>query len=113
MQTILLKRFCSFWKRLLPTSFHGAQQRFIETFGFFFQAVTQQAKDRHSKDIPDLESYISLRRDTSGCKPCWALIEYANNLDIPDEVMDHPLIRGLGEAANDFVSWSNVGRPFL
>jgi len=32
----------------------------------------------------------------------------ANNLDIPDEVMDHPLIRSLGEATNDLVTWSNV-----
>lgn len=44
----------------------------------------------------------------SGCKPCWALIEYAYNLNIPDEVMDHPTIRNLGEAANDLVTWSNV-----
>ena len=93
---------------MLHTGAPGAQQRFIETFDFFFQAVTQQAQDRHSNDIPDLESYIALRRETSGCKPCWALIEYANNLDIPDEVMEHPLIRGLGDAANDYVSWSNV-----
>jgi hypothetical protein len=37
-----------------------------------------------------------------------ALIEYANNLDIPDEVMDHPIIRNLGDAMVDIVSWSNV-----
>ena len=24
----------------------------------------------------------------SGCKPCWALIEYAYDLHIPDEVME-------------------------
>jgi hypothetical protein len=92
----------------LSTSARGPQQRFIETFDFFFQAVTQQALDREDGVIPDLESYIALRRDTSGCKPCWALIEYANNLDIPDEVMEHPVIRSLGEAANDLVTWSNV-----
>lgn len=32
----------------------------------------------------------------------------AENLDIPDEVMEHPLICSLGEAANDLVTWSNV-----
>lgn len=102
----------SFWKRLITTAAPGPQQRFIETFNFFFEAVSQQAVDRASGDIPDLEAYIALRRDTSGCKPCWALIEYANNLDIPDEVMDHPVIRGLGEAANDLVTWSNVCPSF-
>ncbi|KAG2008219.1 terpene synthase [Coprinopsis cinerea AmutBmut pab1-1] len=96
-----------YWRRMILTASPGSQQRFIETFDFFFQSVTQQAIDRLTGEIPDLESYIALRRDTSGCKPCWALIEYANNLDLPDEVMDHPVVRSLGEAANDLVTWSN------
>ncbi|KAF8905261.1 isoprenoid synthase domain-containing protein [Gymnopilus junonius] len=96
-----------FYKRTILTATPGTQQRFIETFDFFFQSVTQQALDRATGVIPDLESYIALRRDTSGCKPCWALIEFAYNLNIPDEVMDHPTIHNLGEAANDLVTWSN------
>ncbi|KAJ7512778.1 isoprenoid synthase domain-containing protein [Mycena galericulata] len=96
-----------YYKRMVLTASPGTQQRFIETFDFFFQSVTQQALDRAAGVIPDLESYIALRRDTSGCKPSFVLIEYANNLDIPDEVMEHPLIASLGEAANDLVTWSN------
>ncbi|KAJ7666107.1 isoprenoid synthase domain-containing protein [Mycena polygramma] len=96
-----------FYKRMVLTAAPGTQQRFIETFDFFFQSVTQQAQDRTAGAIPDLESYIALRRDTSGCKPSFVLIEYANNLDIPDEVMEHPLVASLGEAANDLVTWSN------
>ena len=49
----------------------------------------------------------------SGCKPCWALIEYAYNLDLPDEVMEHPTILALGEAANDLVTWSNVSTVYF
>ena len=67
---------------MIATASPGAQKRFIETFELFFRAVTQQAKDRASGNIPDLESYIAMRRDTSGCKPCWALIEYANNVSV-------------------------------
>ncbi|KAK1229843.1 Sesquiterpene synthase Agr1 [Marasmius sp. AFHP31] len=96
-----------YWQRLIRTASPGTQQRFIETFDFFFASVTEQAQDRSSGTIPDLESYIALRRDTSGCKTSFVLIEYAYNLNIPDEVMDHPLIRSLGEAANDLVTWSN------
>ena len=73
----------SYWRRLIQTASPGAQQRFIETFDMFFQAITEQARDRANGVIPDLESYIAIRRDTSGCKPCWALIEYANNVSIP------------------------------
>lgn len=80
---------------------------------FFFQAIHQQAVDRTNGTIPDLESYIALRRDTSGCKTSWVLIEYAYNLCIPDDVMDHPVLRALGEAANDLVTWSNVSARLL
>jgi len=74
----------------------------------FFQAVTQQSLDRARGDILDIESYISLRRDTSGCKPVFVLMEYAAGIDLPDEVADHPVIRDLNEATNDLVTWSNV-----
>ena len=86
----------------------GFQKRFIHTMDLFFQAVTTQARDRAAGAIPNLEDYLAVRRDTSGCKPSWALIEYANGLDLPDEVMEHPIIQSLDDAANDFVSWSNV-----
>jgi hypothetical protein len=74
----------------------------------FFKAVTVQARDRAAGFVPDLEDYIVVRRDTSGCKPCWALIEYASGLDLPDEVMEHPIIQSMDEATNDLVTWSNV-----
>lgn len=109
------------------TASPGAQRRFIETMALFFDSVEQQARDRDSGAIPDLESYIALRRDTSGCKPCWALLECnpsrflcpsapfdrdtsldAYNLHLPDEVMEHQLIASIEEAANDLVTWSNV-----
>lgn len=86
--------FLSFWGRGLPDCGPGANARFLETFAMFFESVNLQAKARDEKVVPDLESYIDIRRDTSGdlipnavrliqllilthagCKPCWALIE--------------------------------------
>ncbi|KAF5343425.1 hypothetical protein D9758_011853 [Tetrapyrgos nigripes] len=96
-----------FWRRMISTASPGCQQRFISYFDYYFQSVAEQARDRSEGVIPDLESYIALRRDTSGCKSTFALIEFANNLDIPDEVMEHPSIRSLDEACNDLVTWSN------
>jgi len=74
----------------------------------FFIAVAKQADDRAKGHTPDLESYIAVRRDTSGCKPCFALIEYAARIDLPDEVMSHPVVMAMEEATNDFITWSNV-----
>jgi len=76
--------------------------------GLFFKTVAIQARDRAAGIVPDLEDYIVMRRDNSGCRPCWVLIEYANGLDLPDEVMEHQIIQSLDETANDVVTWSNV-----
>lgn len=74
----------------------------------FFIAVLQQATDRQNDVVPELESYIPIRRDTSGCKPCFALIEFAADIDLPDEVIQNPTITALEDACNDLVTWSNV-----
>jgi hypothetical protein len=74
----------------------------------FFVAVAKQADDRVKGHVPDLESFIAMRRDTSCCKPAFALIEYAACIDLPDEVVSHPVIVAMEEATNDLVTWSNV-----
>ena len=70
-----------------------------------------QCLEVDSKEVPDLESYIRFRRNASGCKPCFALIEYANGLNLPDKVFQDPTVRRLQQIANDIVSWSNVRFP--
>ena len=74
----------------------------------FFQAVHQQALFRANGVVPDLETYIDMRRDTSGCKPVFDLIEYSLDLELPDVVAEDPVIVALNQGANDLVTWSNV-----
>ncbi|KAF9237777.1 isoprenoid synthase domain-containing protein [Melanogaster broomeanus] len=97
----------SFFSRFIQTSGPKCTERFIHTMDLYFIAVAKQVEDRANGHIPDLESYIALRRDTSGVRPCCALIEYAAGIDLPDEVQAHPVIIGMEEAANDLVSWAN------
>lgn len=74
----------------------------------YLKSVARQAADRDDGRTPDLETYIGLRRDTSACRPCFALMEFVAGIDLPDEVAEHPLIRSMEDATNDLVSWSNV-----
>ncbi|KAF7337860.1 Terpene cyclase [Mycena venus] len=96
-----------FWARCIPDAGPGTQARFKETLGMFFEAVNIQAHMRDTGCIPDIDSYIAIRRDTSGCKPCWALIEYACDFELPKYVVDDPVIEALGQSTNDLVTWSN------
>ncbi|KAJ7080410.1 terpenoid synthase [Mycena belliarum] len=97
-----------FWARCIQGAGPGTQARFKETMQLFFEAVKTQTWQRDTEVILNLEEYIELRRDTSGCKPCWALIEYAMDIDLPDFVADNPVIMALNQSANDLVTWSNV-----
>ncbi|KAG7092988.1 Alpha-muurolene synthase [Marasmius oreades] len=96
-----------FWGRCIRDAGPGCQARFKETLELFFRAVNIQADARDSDMVPDLESYIDIRRDTSGCKPCWALIEYALDIDLPEFVAADPVIVALNQYTNDLVTWSN------
>ncbi|KAI0070951.1 terpenoid synthase [Panus rudis PR-1116 ss-1] len=96
-----------YWKRCIKHAKPGPQARFKESLEMFFEAVHQQARDRDAGIVPDLESYIALRRDTSGCKPVFDLIEYAADIDLPDEVVGHPVVKALNQGTNDLVTWSN------
>jgi hypothetical protein len=58
--------FFSFWGRGIPDCGPGAQARFRDTMSLFFEAVNRQARAREQNIVPDLESYIDIRRDTSG-----------------------------------------------
>ncbi|KAJ8480777.1 hypothetical protein ONZ51_g6432 [Trametes cubensis] len=96
-----------YWLRCIRDAKPGPQARFKENLELFFEAVHQQARDREAGIIPDLESYMNVRRDTSGCKPVFDLIEYAVDIDLPDFVVTHPVIQALNQGANDLVTWSN------
>ncbi|KDQ58780.1 hypothetical protein JAAARDRAFT_206626 [Jaapia argillacea MUCL 33604] len=98
-----------YWTRLIadagaPTS---AQHHFATTFDAFLKTLYEQAQHRSKGTVPDLESYISMRRDNGACRPCFALTACCYRLDIPAAVLKHPIIQNLDDAANDLVAWSN------
>ncbi|KAJ7207894.1 terpenoid synthase [Mycena pura] len=88
-----------FWARAIPGAGPGTQARFKEAMEFFFGAVNIETKQRDTNAIPDLESYIALRRDTSDT--------YGLGIDLPDFVVEDPIMMALNQYTNDLVAWSN------
>ncbi|KAG1874286.1 isoprenoid synthase domain-containing protein [Suillus subluteus] len=106
------ERYCakmckSYFARFKETGGPGCTERFIHAMDLWFISAAKEVDNRAKGHVDDVESYIELRRDLSGCKSCFALIEFVNRIDLPDEVVSHPVIMALEEATNDFVSWSN------
>ncbi|KAF9067337.1 terpenoid synthase [Rhodocollybia butyracea] len=83
--------FRQFWELASKGATPTAQRRFIETYQLYVNSVVQQAIDRTDNHIRDANSYFQVRRDTIGAKPAFTLLEFT--MDIPDEVMEHPMIR--------------------
>ena len=102
----LLSRLCRFWQQAIKDLAQSSQQRFIMAFNAYCLSVVQEAGDRSSNHIRDVESYFKIRRDNIAVKPMFVLLEL--DLDLPDEVMEHPDIEGLTSYAVDMIILSNV-----
>ncbi|KAG2128275.1 isoprenoid synthase domain-containing protein [Suillus clintonianus] len=97
----------SFFSRLRETGGPGCIERLIHAMDLYFIAGAKEVDNRAKGHIHDLESYVTFRRDASGCKFCFVLIEYAAQIYLPDEVVSRPVMMATEDAANDHVSWVN------
>lgn len=68
----------------------------------------RQAEDRAASHIRTLDNYFLIRRDTIGAKPSFVLLEFDQALS--DAWFNHPLLKGLTEAAIDLLILGNVKR---
>jgi len=75
----------------------------------YLRGVTQEAEDRACNRIRKIDDYLRLRRDTCGARPTLALTEFG--LDLPDEVLAHPILVSLTQAAVDLIILVNVCLP--
>ncbi|KAF7296929.1 Terpene cyclase [Mycena indigotica] len=88
-----------FWSNATRTATPTAQRRFVEAFQQYMDGVVQQADDRNSSRIRDVDSYFKVRRETIGAKPSFAVNEI--HLNIPDEVMADPIVVKLTDLSID------------
>ncbi|VDB91880.1 unnamed protein product [Peniophora sp. CBMAI 1063] len=95
-----------FWELAIETASPGSQKRFLEYYDQYARSVVREAQIRND-DIPiaSVEEYFLLRRLTIGAKPAFAIIEL--DLDLPQEVVDHPVIREMEVLSVDMIILSN------
>jgi len=98
----------SYRSRCIQDAGPGLQARFSQYLEMSFKAVNQEARTRDEGVIPKLKSYIDHRRETSGCQASFDFIEYGLHIELPDFVVDDPVMKALNQGAIDFIAWSNV-----
>nr|BBH51503.1 putative sesquiterpene synthase [Clitopilus sp.] len=94
-----------FWANAIKTATPSSQRRFVRNFQRYVDAVVQQAQDREAHCIRDVKSYFILRRQTIGAIPSLDLLTL--EMDLEDEVLDHPIIAKLLELCVDMILIGN------
>ena len=70
------------------------------------EAVIQQAEDRDNDYVRSISEYLDLRRRTIGAKPSFDLLLLP--LELPDHILDHPVITELSQLSIDMIILANV-----
>jgi hypothetical protein len=63
----------------------------------------QHVEDHAAARIPAISEMLETRRMSIGVFPMYPLIEFAYDLDLPDEVFLHPTIKALENLGAEFV----------
>lgn len=98
-----------FWARAIKDARVSAQRRFISTFDTYMQSVVQQAADRAENHVRDVDTYFENRRENVAVRPGFALLEF--DMELPDEVLEHPVIVDLTTHCIDMITADNVRVP--
>lgn len=98
----------SFWQRALALTTPGSAciRHFVEGFDLYMKSMIQEAEDRETKRVRPVEEYLQLRRETFGAQATIALLGFG--LELPEEVLSHPVIQSMTLAAMDLLCITNV-----
>lgn len=95
------------WEQMRAAAGSEWVDRFIRTFEEYAEGCVWEARNRANGIVPALDDYLNWRRQTSALYIFFDLIELADHVEMPVEVLNHPAIRELKTIANDGVAWFN------
>ncbi|KAK2605505.1 hypothetical protein N8I77_008338 [Diaporthe amygdali] len=112
----------SIYKRLAAGSSTSTMQRYVKATQHYCTGVLKHVKDHAADRTPTIQEMIETRRMSIGAFSMYPLVEFAYDLNIPDEVFLHPAIQALQNLVaeltmlhNDILSYrkeENINCPF-
>ncbi|KAI9147523.1 (+)-eremophilene synthase [Paramyrothecium foliicola] len=85
----------------------GVKKRFAAAMASYCHGALTQVKDYFQGRLPTVEEMMIVRRESAGVPPLYHLVEYAHELQVPDEAFNDPHIKELECLGSDLVSISN------
>ncbi|KAK0214406.1 isoprenoid synthase domain-containing protein [Armillaria fumosa] len=87
-----------FWALGVKSASSTSQKHFVESLGYYVDALVEEAEDRHHHRIRNVEEYFDICRWNIGIYMVYAMLELS--YDIPDEVFNYPTFVALRSAAS-------------
>jgi 5-epi-alpha-selinene synthase len=94
-------------KRLSTLASTIWMRRFTRSIKDYLDATVWEAINRVQGTIPDLETYLVMRRLTNALQTDTCLIELAEATHLPPVVFKHQHLQRLLQASENIVAWSN------
>ncbi len=95
------------WQRMTDEMSPQWCDRFALDYARFHAACAHEARLSVRGEVPDLATYIALRRATVGIFYSLDQTEWAGRYELAPQVVAHPLITELRAITNDIVAWMN------
>ncbi|KAJ4267010.1 hypothetical protein NW762_003108 [Fusarium torreyae] len=106
-KSAVVKAHDDIFRRVSQGSTHGARRRFALSMKHYTDGVVHHVEHFSSNRIPSIQEMLETRRLSSGVTPLYHLIEYAHDIELPDEVFEDAVIQTLERLGADFVLLSN------
>ncbi|CAF4010376.1 unnamed protein product, partial [Adineta steineri] len=106
--TTFASAFHDWWQRSLVSNTPTFRKRFKISFQDAIETSLRQAT--YKKDhqiIPDLKTYIDIRRGSVYGTLVLTLIQYSRGFDLPDECLAHETLKHITECMMDAGAWAN------
>ncbi|KAM0345005.1 hypothetical protein ACHAPU_006888 [Fusarium lateritium] len=97
----------SCWMRFRERSSPGLQYRWKKHLTMYCIGVLQQVGVQHRASRPTVAEYMDMRAGCVGAYPCIGLMEFAEGIDLPQHVMDHPSMDSISRITCDLVTLQN------
>ncbi|CAF1073301.1 unnamed protein product [Adineta steineri] len=106
--TIFASVIHEWWQRILVNATPTFQQRFRTTFRDAIEAsLHQETYNGDHRTLPDLQTYIKLRRSSAHGPLTYTLLQYSIDFDPPDECMANETLKRLMNCMIDAGAWAN------
>ncbi|KAI0346575.1 terpenoid synthase [Trametopsis cervina] len=105
--SVLCKMTKDFKARFFPYAGEATLRRFMKHSEAYINAFGVEAELREKNIVLDVPAYDRLRRENSAVRYCFGLIGYLLDIDLPDEIFEHPVFMRMHLAAVDMITWAN------